>query len=58
MPLSQAFRKLTDAGLLTLLAPRLLPQPISPQFRMDLHCAYHQGPTHETNHCTALRHTI
>ncbi|KAL6323287.1 hypothetical protein AAG906_029294 [Vitis piasezkii] len=32
--------------------------PISPQFRMDLHCAYHQGPGHETNRCTALRHTI
>ncbi|RVX08068.1 Retrovirus-related Pol polyprotein from transposon 297 [Vitis vinifera] len=25
---------------------------------MDLHCAYHQEPTHETNHCTTLRHAI
>ena len=25
---------------------------------MDLHCAYHQGPGHETNRCTALRHAI
>ena len=25
---------------------------------MDLHCAYHQGPGHETDHCTALRHAI
>ena len=25
---------------------------------MDLHCAYHKGPRHETDHCTALRHTI
>ncbi|RVW24845.1 Retrovirus-related Pol polyprotein from transposon 297 [Vitis vinifera] len=26
--------------------------------RMDLHCAYHQGPGHETDRCTALRHAI
>ena len=25
---------------------------------MDLHCAYHQGPGHETDRCTALRHAI
>ncbi|RVW66122.1 hypothetical protein CK203_007619 [Vitis vinifera] len=25
---------------------------------MDLHCAYQQGPEHETGHCTALRHVI
>ncbi|RVW92560.1 Retrovirus-related Pol polyprotein from transposon 17.6 [Vitis vinifera] len=30
----------------------------SPQFRMDLHCAYHQGPGLETDRCTALRHAI
>ncbi|RVW88855.1 hypothetical protein CK203_045074 [Vitis vinifera] len=35
-----------------------LPQPIPPRFRMDLHCSYHQGPGHDTNHCTALRHAI
>ena len=58
MPLSQALRKLTEAGLLTTLTPRPLPQPILPQFRMDLHCAYHQGPGHETDRCTALRHAI
>ncbi|RVX18697.1 hypothetical protein CK203_007090 [Vitis vinifera] len=58
MPLSQALRKLTKAGLLTTLTPRPPPQPIPPQFRMDLHCAYHQGPGHETDRCTALRHAI
>ncbi|RVW36411.1 Transposon Ty3-I Gag-Pol polyprotein [Vitis vinifera] len=47
MPLSQALRKLTEAGLLTTLTPRPPPQSIPPQFRMDLHCAYHQGPGHE-----------
>ena len=25
---------------------------------MDLHCAYHQGPGHEIDHCIALRHAI
>ncbi|RVW53231.1 hypothetical protein CK203_091616 [Vitis vinifera] len=58
MPLSQALRKLTEVGLLTTLTPRLPPQPIPPQFRMDLHCAYHQGPGHKTDRCTALRHAI
>ncbi|RVW93289.1 hypothetical protein CK203_022372 [Vitis vinifera] len=25
---------------------------------MDLHCAYHQGPGHKTDRCTALRHAV
>ena len=25
---------------------------------MDLHCAYHQGPGHTTDQCTALRHAV
>ncbi|WJZ80175.1 hypothetical protein VitviT2T_000112 [Vitis vinifera] len=58
MSLSQALRKLTETGLLTALTPRPPPQPIPPQFRMDLHYAYHQGPGHETDRCTALRHAI
>ncbi|RVW70317.1 hypothetical protein CK203_048727 [Vitis vinifera] len=49
MPLSQALRKLAEAGLLTALTPRPPLQPIPPQFRMDLHCAYHQWPGHETD---------
>ncbi|RVW60156.1 hypothetical protein CK203_092316 [Vitis vinifera] len=40
MPLNQALRKLIEAGLLTALAPRPLPQPIPPQLRMDLHFPY------------------
>ena len=58
MSLGQAFRKLVDAGLLTPLAPRPSPQFISPQLRVDLHCLYHQGPRHDTDRCTALRHAI
>ena len=58
MPLSQVLPKLTEVGLLTALTLRLPPQPIPPQFRMDLHCAYHQGPGHETDRCTALRHAV
>ncbi|RVX05886.1 hypothetical protein CK203_023919 [Vitis vinifera] len=34
------------------------PQPVPPLFSMDRHCAYHQGPGHETNCCTTLRHAI
>ena len=58
MSLGQAFRKLVDAGLLTPLASRPSPQFISPQLRVDLHCLYHQGPGHDTDRCTALRHAI
>ena len=58
MPLSRAFQKLVDGGLLNALAPRPPPQPMPPQFRMDLHCAYHQGLGHDTDRCSALRHSI
>ena len=44
--------------MLTQLAPRPVPQPVPPRFRMDLHCSYHQGPGHDTDHCAALRHAI
>ena len=43
-------------GLLSPLAPRSLPQVVHPHFRMDLHCAYHQGLGHTTDQCTALKH--
>ncbi|RVW72377.1 hypothetical protein CK203_056261 [Vitis vinifera] len=46
MPLSRAFQKLVEGGLLTALAPRPPPQLMPPHFRLDLHCAYHQGPGH------------
>ncbi|RVW99135.1 hypothetical protein CK203_018962 [Vitis vinifera] len=58
MPLSRAFQKLQEGGLLTPLASRPLPHPYHLAFRMDLHCSYHQGPGHDTDHCTALRHAI
>ena len=58
MSLSQTLQKLTKVGLLTALTPRPPPQHVPPQFFMDLHCAYHQGPGHKTDRCTALRHAI
>ena len=58
MPLSRAFQKLMEGGLLTQLAPRHVPQPVPPHFKMDLHCSYHQGLRHDTDHCAVLRHTI
>ncbi|KAL6316962.1 hypothetical protein AAG906_024500 [Vitis piasezkii] len=39
-----------DTAFVTYLVP--------PQFRMDLHRAYHQGLGHDTDHCSALRHAI
>ena len=40
------------------LAPRALPDPMPPQFRLDLYCMYHQSVGHHTDHFTALRHAI
>ena len=57
-PLSRAFQKLMEGGLLTPLAPKPVPQLVPPRFRLDLHCSYHQGPGHDTDHCNALRHAI
>ena len=58
MPLSRAFQKLMEGGLLTPLAPKPVPQLVPPRFRLDLHCSYHQRPGHDTNQCNALRHAI
>ena len=58
MPLSQALLKLIEAGLLTALTPRPLSQLVPPKFMMDLRCAYYQGPGHETDRFTTLRHAI
>ena len=58
MSLSHALQKLIEAELLMVLTSKPLPQLILPQFRMDLHCAYHQRPRHEIDHCIALRHAI
>ena len=58
MPLSQALRKPIEVGLLIALTPRPPPQSLPSRFRMDLHYAYHQGPRHETDRCTSLRHAI
>ena len=53
MPLSKAFQKLVEEGLLTALASRP-----PPQFRLDLHYAYYQGLRHDIDRCFALRYAI
>ena len=58
MPLGEVLQTLTTAGLHSPFASRPLPQVVHPHFRMDLHCAYHQGPGHTTDQCTALRHAV
>ena len=58
MPLSRAFQRLVEGGLIVPLPPRPPPQPTPPRFRTDLHCAYHQRAGHDTDSCAALRHVI
>ena len=58
MPLSQAFQRLVEGGLIVPLPPRPPPQPTPPRFRTDLHCAYHHRVGHDTNSYAALRHAI
>ena len=41
MPLSRAFQRLVQGGLIVQLPPRPPPQPTPPGFRTDLHCVYH-----------------
>uniref|UniRef100_F6I1M8 Retrotransposon gag domain-containing protein n=1 Tax=Vitis vinifera TaxID=29760 RepID=F6I1M8_VITVI len=57
-PLSRVFEMFQAMGFLAPLAPRALPDPVPPQFRLDLYCAYHQSAGHHTDRCTALRHAI
>ena len=58
MPLSRAFLRLVEGGLIVPLPPRPPPQPTPPGFKTDLHCAYHQRAGHDTDSCAALRHAI
>ncbi|RVW60998.1 hypothetical protein CK203_051362 [Vitis vinifera] len=57
-PLSRVFEMFQAMGFLAPLAPRALPDPVPPQFGLDLYCAYHQSVGHHTDRCTALRHAI
>ncbi|RVW57574.1 hypothetical protein CK203_113362 [Vitis vinifera] len=57
-PLSRVFETFQAMGFLAPLAPRALPDPVPPQFRLDLYCMYHQSVGHHTDRCTALRHAI
>ena len=43
---------------MTPLAPKPVPQPVSPHFKLDLHYSYHQGLGHDMDHYNALRHVI
>ena len=58
MPLSRAFQRLVEGGLIIPLLPRPPLQPTPPGFRADLHCAYHQRAGHDTDNCAALKHAI
>ena len=56
--MSQAFQRLVEGGLTALLPPTPPLQPTPPGFKADLHCAYHQRASHDTDSCAALRHVI
>ena len=58
MPLSRVFQILVERGFIVPLPPRPQPQPTPPEFRTDLHYAYHQRAGHDTYSFAALRHTI
>ena len=58
MPLSRAFQRLVEGGLIVPLPPRPPLQPTPLGFRTYLHCAYHQRAGHDTDSCAALRHAI
>ncbi|RVW98870.1 hypothetical protein CK203_033829 [Vitis vinifera] len=53
-PLSRVFETLQAMGFLAPLAPRALPDPVPPQFRLDLYCAYHHSALHADAHSPAV----
>ncbi|RVW20493.1 hypothetical protein CK203_115056 [Vitis vinifera] len=57
MPLSRAFQRSVERGLISPLPPRPLPHPIPPGFRTDLHYAYH-GELALIQQLSMLRHAI
>ena len=57
-PISQVFDKLKAKGLLKPLDPRPIPNPLPSRFDMNKRCAYHQGPSHDTDNCFGLLHAI
>ena len=58
MPLSRAFQRLVEGGLISPLPPRPPPQSTPLGYQAYLHCAYHQMVGHDTNSCATLRHVI
>ena len=58
MPISQVFDKLKAKGILKPLNPKPIPNPLPPKFDVNKRCAYHQGPSHDTDNCFGLRHAI
>ena len=58
MPLSRAFQRLVEGGLIAPLLPRPPPHPTPPGFRTNLHCAYHQREGHDIDSCAMLRYAI
>ena len=58
MPISKVFDKLKAKGLLKPLDPRRIPNPLPSRFDVNKRCAYHQGPSHDTDRCFTLRHAI
>ena len=58
MPMSQVFDKLKAKGLLKPLDPRPIPNSIPLRFDVNKKCAYHQGPSHNTDNCFGLCHAI
>ncbi|KAL6334528.1 hypothetical protein AAG906_018023 [Vitis piasezkii] len=58
MTLTRAFEKLRDLGLIFPLAPRPLPHPIPPNFRLHEHCLFHQTQGHATDYCLAIHNAI
>ena len=58
MPLSRAFQRLVEGGLIAPLPPRPPLQQTPPGYRADLHCAYCQRVGHEAENYAVLRHAI
>ena len=55
---SQVFEKLKTKAKLKSLNPILVLNPLPAKFDVSKRCAYHQGPSHDTDRCYNLHHAI
>ena len=56
--MSKMLERCIKEGLLQLLEPKPLPNPLPAKFNLRAYCKFHQSKGHDTDNCKRLRHEI